>query len=386
MNQPFLRGLLGFWLAFLLGQMFAPAVAGKLDKTRGAIPEASQSTSVDVPSWYRESFAIVIGESNYQYWPKLPGVKSDVKAVKEALEMQGFRVELAENQTSGELIQTLSDFLNRYGSRQQNRLLIYFAGHGHTASLPYGGEMGYIVPIDAPRPETNLASFTTRAISMQQIDSLARQVAARHAMFVFDACFAGSIFTIPRGLPQHISEQMKRPVRQFITSGSATQVVPDKSIFRVHLVQALTGQGDLNNDGFITGTELGSYLHDHVIDDSNGAQSPTYGKILDSAHELNQGEFLFQLALRQNSRLPKAILYLNSKPESVISVDGRRQQACPVIDLHVPPGKHRISFSLHDGVTLLEQQIDATSGKEIHCTAFFSANEIKCSSLDLKEP
>ena len=47
---------------------------------------------------YEESHALVIGVSNYTGgWPKLPGVRDDIVAVRKVLEEQGFGVVVVEN-------------------------------------------------------------------------------------------------------------------------------------------------------------------------------------------------------------------------------------------------------------------------------------------------
>lgn len=102
-------------------------------------------------SLYNQSHALVIGISQYTNgWPDLPGVKSDATAIKQALENKGFNVVLIENTTDQQLDDAIADFISRYGNETENRLLIYFAGHGHTIKTTYGEELGYIVPANAP--------------------------------------------------------------------------------------------------------------------------------------------------------------------------------------------------------------------------------------------
>ena len=55
--------------------------------------------------------------------------------------------------------------------------------------------------------------------------------------------------------------------------------MPDQSIFRSQFVAALEGEGDSNGDGYLSGTELGEFLQDSVVNYSKGAQHPQYGKI-----------------------------------------------------------------------------------------------------------
>ncbi len=242
---------------------------------------------------YERSYALVIGVSDYAQWPKLPGVKNDIEAVARALERHGFLVTKVENPDSAQLDKVFRSFIDTYGLGVENRLLFYFAGHGHTVRQSYGEEMGYIVPADAPLPARDPAGFRSKAMDMQQMELYARRIQSKHALFLFDSCFSGAIFAPSRAVPDSIGYKTARPVRQFITSGSADEQVPDESIFRRQLVEALDGEADANHDGYVTGTELGEFLQDKVINYSRNAQHPQYGKIRNP--HLDKGDFVFAL-------------------------------------------------------------------------------------------
>jgi len=83
--------------------------------------------------------------------------------------------------------------------------LFYFAGHGHTLKKSYGGNVGYIVPADAPLPDCDRGGFMQKAISMESFNTYARNMDAKHALFLFDSCFFGSIFALGRAVPADIS-------------------------------------------------------------------------------------------------------------------------------------------------------------------------------------
>lgn len=243
---------------------------------------------------YKESHALLIGVSDYTAgWPSLPGVKKDVQAVQTVLEEHGFHVVVVEDPTRAELDQVFTDFINQYGQESDNRLLFYFSGHGHTLTLSYGDEMGYIVPVDAPNPHTDETGFMANAMDMQMIEVYAKRIQSKHALFLFDSCFSGSIFSLSRAAPESITYKTAKPVRQFMTSGSAEEQVPDESIFRQQFISALDGEADVNGDGYVTGTELGEFLQDNVVNYSKGAQHPQYGKI--SHPTLDKGDFVFLL-------------------------------------------------------------------------------------------
>ena len=243
---------------------------------------------------YHQSHALVIGVSDYtEGWPRLPGVQQDVKAVRAALKEHGFNVETVINPTRAQLYQAFSNFINRYGQTIENRLLFYFAGHGHTRKLAYGEEMGYILPVDAPNPRRDPRGFAVKAMDMQQIEVFAKLIQSKHALFIFDSCFSGSIFSLSRAAPDNITYKTAKPVRQFITSGSADENVPDKSVFRRQFIAALKGNADVDKDGYVTGGELGEFLQKSVVNYSHNTQHPQYGKIRNP--HLDKGDFVFAM-------------------------------------------------------------------------------------------
>lgn len=254
---------------------------------------------------YKASYALLIGISDYRGgWPKLPGVKSDMVAVKTALEAHDFNVTVVRDPNRAQMTQAFNDFINRYGQEQDNRLLFYYAGHGHTQKLAYGEKMGYLVPVDAPNPNKDISGFLAKSLDMQQIEVYAKRIQAKHALFLFDSCFSGSIFSLSRAVPENISYKTARPVRQFITAGSADETVPDISIFRRQFVAALNGEGDVDGDGYVTGTELGEFLQKNVVNYTKGAQHPQYGKIRNPL--LDKGDFVFRLARARPPAVAKA--------------------------------------------------------------------------------
>ena len=216
---------------------------------RGIRKVEIKTPSGETVGLYEESHALVIGVSNYTNgWPKLPGVIGDVSAVRDALETHGFNVQVIENPADyNALDDAFTSFISKYGRKPENRLLFYFSGHGHTVKN-YSEEMGYIIPTGSPNPNRDLDGFLDTAMDMQQIEVYAKRIRSKHALFLFDSCFSGSFFALSRAIPENISYKTAKPVRQFITSGSAEEKVPDTSIFRRQFVAALNGEGDTDGD------------------------------------------------------------------------------------------------------------------------------------------
>ena len=253
---------------------------------------------------YSASYALVIGISDYIHWPKLPGVMTDVPAVKGALEAQGFHVTTLIDPDRAQIEETFRAFIRQHGQHPDNRLLFYFAGHGHSLKASYGDMMGYMVPRDAPDPHIDRAGFMDTAISMETVEVYAKRIQSKHALFVFDSCFSGTIFNSDRAIPDDIREKTSKPVRMFITAGTADQTVPDESVFRRQFVSGLDGEADRDKDGYVTGTELGLFLDKTVTNYTRRKQTPRYGKI--SNRFLDKGDFFFKMARTQAAAAPKA--------------------------------------------------------------------------------
>ena len=243
------------------------------------------------PYLYKDYHALIVGVSDYEKWPNLPNAVKDSRDVATTLERLGFTVKLLLNLTSKELTTALSDTAFRVGAEKNRAILFYFAGHGETLELADGTELGYIIPADCPLKGGDPIGFDERAISMKEIEAFALKVQSKHFLAMFDSCFSGSLFNLVRAAPVDVSEKSARPVRQFITAGSAGEQAPDQSVFKVVLLDAIKGDADLNSDGYVTGSELGMHLQNKVVNYTRGGQHPHYGKI-NNPH-LDKGDFIF---------------------------------------------------------------------------------------------
>ncbi len=262
---------------------------------RGVYVDVRASSAANAPvveRWrlYGASHALVIGIDNYTgAWPRLSNAVQDARAVAKALEERGFEVVLLIDVTGDELRTGLRHFFAIKGADPEARLFVWYAGHGYTDS----GE-GYLVPADAPSPSS--PEFFLGALHMGDVGSMVRIAKSKHVLAVFDSCFAGTIFQSQRARPPAaITAAVKRPVRQFLTSGDADQKVSDDGTFRTLFLRALADEerADANRDGYLTGTELSLYLENRVINLTQGVQTPRGGKLRDP--RFDQGDFVFVL-------------------------------------------------------------------------------------------
>lgn len=283
----FLTGIALCFLWFLVAQAATTGGSGVYVEVKSS---DSSGASVESYKLYGSSHALVIGINNYSNgWPRLSNAIKDAKEVAKAMEARGFEVELVLDPVGSELRDKLRRFFSIKGADPEARLFVWYAGHGYT----WKGE-GYLVPSDAPAVEDPEFRFT--ALHMGDVGSMVRIAEAKHTLAVFDSCFAGTVFSNARSKPPiAITKAAVRPVRQFLTSGDADQQVSDDGSFRKLFLAALEGEeaADLNADGYLTGTELGFYLEDRVLNLTDGAQTPRSGKLKDQ--RFDRGDFIFVL-------------------------------------------------------------------------------------------
>src|SRR5262249_8037984 len=153
----------------LTGCLLAPPLWTRAQTQRGQGVRIKVESGQEI-DLYDESHALVIGVRKYTNgWRELPGAERDAEAISALLRKQGFQVTAALTPTAAQLNDALSSFISEHGLQERNRLVVYFAGHGHTESFADGRELGYIVPADAPLPDRDPQLFSRRAISMDEI-------------------------------------------------------------------------------------------------------------------------------------------------------------------------------------------------------------------------
>ncbi len=298
------------------------------------------SNDATVTTGYEKSWAIVIGIDEYAKWPKLEYASHDAQAIADTLTGQfGFpssQVIVLKNQqaTRNNILAAFHDRLADERTGRNDRVFVFFAGHGATRQLASGRDLGYIIPVDSDPNE-----FASDAIAMTDIQNIAESMQAKHVMFVMDACYSGLGLT--RAGPSSsafLRENARRSARQMLTAGGADQQVADSgpnghSVFTWVLLQALGGKGDLNGDGLITGTELAAYVAPAVSAVSR--QTPAFGSLPGS----QGGEFVFQVPDSQEyltadtRQLSADAIALNNRVDAVQDAKAEGEAPVTVADL-----------------------------------------------------
>lgn len=255
--------------------------------------------------FYNDYQALVVGVSNYELWPKLPNAANDAVEVATKLRSMGIHVKLVLDPTYRELKTALTHMVYKMGREQNRGVLFYYAGHGETETLADGKKMGYIIPRDCPLIRKDPGGFANHAISMREIESASLRIRSKHVLMLFDSCFSGALFALVRAVPHDITEKSTLPVRQYITAGREDEEVPDQSMFKRCLLIGLEGDADLTGDGYVTGSELGMYLADNVVNYTHRQQHPQYGKI--NNPDLDRGDFVFALKIPSTPKPPAPV-------------------------------------------------------------------------------
>ena len=276
-----------------------------------------------ITTGYEKSWAIVIGIDDYAKWPKLEYASRDAQAIADTLTGQfGFpssQVIVLKNReaTRNNILAAFHDRLGDGRTQKNDRVFVFFAGHGATRQLASGRDLGYIIPVDSDPRE-----FASDAIAMTDVQNIAESLQAKHVLFVMDACYSGLGLTRGGSSSSFLRENARRTARQMLTAGGADQQVADSgpnghSVFTWVLLQALSGKGDLNGDGLITGTELAAYIAPAVSAVSR--QTPAFGSLPGS----QGGEFVFQVPDSQEflnadtTQLSADAIALNNRVEAV---------------------------------------------------------------------
>ena len=277
---------------------------------------------------YENSYALLVGVSEYEYWDDLKSIPGEMILLESSLKKHGFIIEKSLNPTCEVFKKTIDNFINRFGFEENNRLFIFFSGHGYTRK---DGTKGYIVPSDAVEPLNveEERKFAQKAIEMEQIVTWARRIESKHALFVFDSCFSGTIFQIKGSIPpppEYVTYLTGKPVRQFITAGDAGDSVPAESKFLKCFIRGIKGEADAYNDGYITATELGLFVQSKIKEYGYN-QRPLFGKLKDP--DLDQGDFVFILDSKikmSTNGISKSITKDNEKTGKIICASGSNIQ------------------------------------------------------------
>lgn len=231
---------------------------------------------------YDDSLALVIGINNYKSVNPLQYAVNDAEEFAQILQdklsfAQENIIKLIDEEA------TRSNIESAYGklaekAKLDDKIIFYFAGHGHTLSGK-NGEIGFLIPYDACK--NNFSHF----IPWNYFTQYSELIHAKHMLFIMDACYGGLALTrqVQSGSTRFLKDMLQRYSRQVLTAGKADEPVsdaggplPEHSVFTGHLIEGLNGKA-AKKEGIITAHGLMAYVYGKVANDPNSNQTPHYG-------------------------------------------------------------------------------------------------------------
>ncbi|MBI1929419.1 caspase family protein [Candidatus Poribacteria bacterium] len=227
-----------------------------------------------------ESWAIIVGINEY---PSNSGFSPLSYAVRDAQAIENLLVD-----RFGFKRQNIYQFYNQQAKKQdllrafdelqkkvkkEDRLLVFYAGHGQDEEEPDSPPQGYLIPVAGDKNH-----FSSTCIPMRDSGLHADRIRAKHIFFILDACFGGIAGYQAR---QSVGILSADRGRQIMTAGSADETVQEgknwdnHGIYTYYLLKGLEGEADTNQDQLITLYELQAYLNNGVTTDLNKAQKQT---------------------------------------------------------------------------------------------------------------
>ncbi len=255
---------------------------------------------------YSNSRALIIGIDKYSTVSPLQYAVKDARAVRKILKSRfdfpedSIRILINKDATRSKIMDSYMTFANR-DCEKDDRILFFFAGHGHTQTTQTGrrGEVGFLVPYDGD--VNNLSSL----IRWDDLTKNAELILAKHILYVMDACYGGLAITraLPPGSMRFLKDMLQRYSWQVLTAGKANEIVsdsggpiPNHSVFTGHFIQGLEGKAE-NEDGVITANGVMSYVYEKVAKDPHSQQTPHYGYLG------GDGDFIFNASTPILSKL-----------------------------------------------------------------------------------
>jgi uncharacterized caspase-like protein len=242
---------------------------------------------------YAISRALIIGINDYQHTSPLGYAVNDAEAIAKILQErfsflpENVHLLLDREATHTAILQCYLSFASD-GTDINDRVLIFFAGHGYTTHSRRG-EVGFLVPYDGDLQD--LSSL----IRWDELTRNADLIAAKHMLFVMDACYGGLAITraLQPGSMRFLKDMLLRYSRQVVTAGKADEIVadtsgplPGHSIFTGHLLEALSGKS-ADGEGLITANGIMAYVYRQVGHDPYSHQTPHFGYLY------GDGDFIF---------------------------------------------------------------------------------------------
>lgn len=230
-----------------------------------------------------KAWAVLVGVNTYvdPYIASLKTAVSDVNALHQVLASEYQAVRLLTDETP-EQLPTRANILAELSAVAQaaeagDLLLFHFSGHG----IAEDGE-SYLLPRDA-----KVAALRYTAVAIADVHNIIEKSAARAKVIVLDACHAGaSIGRATSSMTPEFIQRVFAEAEGIVVLASCKQGQQSwewrekgHGVFTYYLLEALRGQADFDQKGFVTIADVNRYVTDRVKQWSvshNAPQTPTW--------------------------------------------------------------------------------------------------------------
>lgn len=231
------------------------------------------------------SYAVIVGISRYAHVPEklqLKFAERDAQSIYSTLiSPEGGRFK-AENvvilngpkATLAAIRQQIDQWLPSV-AKPDDRVLIYFAGHGFL----YRGK-AYLAPYDI-----DLDNIAATGYPMDELGTvIGSKINARYKILLTDACHSGAITpdetqALNKTLASLNSSLFSLTAsRDRESSFESPELNGGHGVFTYYVTEGLDGAADTDSDGIVTADELAEYVHTQVREATRAQQNPTFDR------------------------------------------------------------------------------------------------------------
>jgi len=141
-----------------------------------------------------KNYLFAIGINKYQHFTPLSNASKDIEdlaaILMEFYEFEHQEILLDEDATRSNIINKLNDLPEKVAP--EDKLLIYYSGHGKLEENDNSKQRGYWIPVDG-KPD-DVSSYVTNA----DVRDIIKTIDARHILLISDSCFSASLLVTGR--------------------------------------------------------------------------------------------------------------------------------------------------------------------------------------------
>lgn len=235
-------------------------------------------TNEDAPAFH----ALIIAADDYadESIQDLQNPVKDAKALQAILQsnytFDAANIQTVYNKSREEIMQAIVAKCNAL--KENDNLLIFYAGHGVAEKDKFGEVDGYWIPSTAKK------DVTSTYISADDIKKALKRSASKHILIIADACFSGAFTRSLDNASVAVQKQYKLLSRKVMASGNM-EPVPDNSMFIYYLKKNLQE----NREKYLPAKKLFDSFYEALL--NNSETTPQYAAIRNTGDE--GGEFIF---------------------------------------------------------------------------------------------